>query len=83
MSDRLTLELYENSVQEPRTVEVAREPVTSAEQLRAPLFIPSRQLYYWTKEWQDGEATALSDLRLGRSRLFTDRDDLGRYLAGE
>jgi hypothetical protein len=47
---------------------------------RPPLFVPSDQLYYWTRKWQDGEREALGDLEEGRSRVFDDVNALARYL---
>jgi len=47
---------------------------------RPPLFVPSDQLYYWTRRWQDGENEALVDLEAGRSRVFDNVNELARYL---
>jgi hypothetical protein len=48
--------------------------------LRVPLFVPTRQLYYWTKEWQDGEREALADVEAGRTRQFVSGSDAASWL---
>lgn len=50
---------------------------------RIPIFVPSGQLYYWTKEWQDGEAEALRDIRAGRVRRFSSGADAADWLLGD
>ena len=47
-----------------------------------PRVIPISQAYYWTREWQEGEAEALRDLETGNSRVFADPRDAIRYLLG-
>lgn len=37
---------------------------------QAPLFVPRKQTYYWTLEWQHGEAEALREIAEGRARRF-------------
>lgn len=37
---------------------------------RAPTFIPRDQAYFWTQEWQDGEAEALREIEAGNVRHF-------------
>jgi len=36
----------------------------------------SDQSYYWTKEWQEGEAEADDDIKNGRTKVFRNMEDL-------
>lgn len=47
-----------------------------------PFAIPRSQLYYWTSEWQRGEAEAMDDVQHGRSQEFDNFVDLAKYLLG-
>lgn len=47
---------------------------------RMPLFIPRDQAYYWTREWQEGEAEADEEIRRGELRRFSDVDEAMRWL---
>ncbi len=47
---------------------------------RVPLFIPRSQAYYWTREWQRGEAEADEELRRGEARRFDDHQEALRWL---
>jgi hypothetical protein len=47
---------------------------------RVPLFIPRDQAYYWTREWQEGEAEADEEIRRGELRRFSDLDEALRWL---
>jgi hypothetical protein len=70
----LTLEPLHNTEQEATTdVSVTASAKASGEGagLRVPLFVPRSQMYYWTKDWQDGEAEALADIAAGRAHLFS------------
>jgi hypothetical protein len=51
--------------------------------LRLPLFIPRSQLYYWTREWQSGEAEALDDIVHGRVRRFSSGTDAAAWLLAD
>jgi hypothetical protein len=70
----LTIAPRQNAERRAETV-VSVFPVTSASPedagLRVPLFIPKNQAYYWTSEWQAGEAEAMADLTSGRVHRFT------------
>jgi hypothetical protein len=66
--DLLLIPLRENADQSRAVVEATF--ASTGKHDRPPLFVPRSQLYYWTKEWQAGEAEALEDLREGRSRTF-------------
>ena len=50
---------------------------------RTPLFVPKGQLYYWTAEWQRGEAEALADLGAGRFRMFSNGADAAAWLLAD
>lgn len=47
---------------------------------RMPLFIPRSQAYYWTREWQEGEAEALAELERGEGVVFEDPKEAVRWL---
>ena len=47
---------------------------------RVPLFVPRREAYYWTREWQDDEAEALKELERGEGRVFDDPKEAVRWL---
>jgi hypothetical protein len=47
---------------------------------RVPLFIPRDQLYYWTREWQRGEAEADGELLRGEGVSFDNPQDALRWL---
>jgi hypothetical protein len=47
---------------------------------RMPLFVPRDQAYYWTREWQEGEAEADEEIRRGKLQRFKDVDDAMRWL---
>jgi hypothetical protein len=50
---------------------------------RIPFSIPSSQLYYWTRRWQEDEARAMEELERGESRRFTKTADALRWLMSE
>lgn len=59
-------------------VDVARsEATTNIPQhlIHQPFFIPADQAYYWSREWQEGEAEADADLKAGEYVEFDDPDD--------
>lgn len=45
-----------------------------------PLFAPRGQVYYWTREWQNGEGEADEELRRGEGRVFDNTEDALRWL---
>lgn len=45
-----------------------------------PCSIPRDQLYYWTREWQEGEAEALAELERGEGVVFEDPKEAVRWL---
>jgi len=47
---------------------------------RVPLFIPRGQRYYWSREWQQGEAEADAELRRGEEVTFDNLQDAFRWL---
>jgi hypothetical protein len=50
---------------------------------RIPLCVPREQLYYWTTEWQTGEAEALRDIEAGRMRRFDSGADAADWLLSD
>ena len=59
--------------------------VTSADRFSRdrPVFIPASQLYYWTREWQDGEAEALAELDRGEGQVFESGADAAKWLLAD
>lgn len=45
--------------------------------------IDKSQAYFWTEEWQRGEIEATEDIKSGRTREFTDVEDLIASLEAE
>ncbi len=45
--------------------------------------IDKSQSYFWTEEWQHGEIEATEDVKVGRTREFTDVEDLIAALEAE
>lgn len=41
-----------------------------------PNIVPEDEAFFWTPEWQEGEAAAEADLAAGRTRRFATADDL-------
>lgn len=54
--------------------------VSARPRRRVPLFSRSDQLYYWTREWQEGEAEALAELERGEGVVFEDPKEAVRWL---
>lgn len=81
MPDPVLIPLRENAEQTSNVVEATFASTGVHE--RPPLFVPLGQLYYWTKEWQAGEAEALLDLREGRSRTFRDGTAAADFLLSD
>ena len=73
-----------------RLIAVTRERLATSEDARAELlryppttwfrFVPPNQAYYWTPEWQEGEAEAEREIRRGEIRRFTNLKDALRWL---
>jgi hypothetical protein len=81
MTDSATIALQENGAQGPEHIDVRGDTATSTVRRRVPLFVSRNQLYYWTREWQAGEAEALSDLEKGRFDTFPDGTSAARWLS--
>lgn len=47
---------------------------------RVPLFMPRGQAYYWSHEWQEGEAEADVEIGRGEARTFNDPGAAMRWL---
>ena len=80
MTDSATILVQENVSRGPELVEIRGDSSASTARRRAPLFVPSGQLYYWTREWQNGEEDALRDLEEGRFETFPDETSAARWL---
>jgi hypothetical protein len=81
----LTIEPRQNAEQKAATT-IASSPATSASKgpgFRLPYFVPKGQVYYWTLEWQKGEAEALADLAEGRVRRFASGADAATWLLAD
>ena len=48
-----------------------------------PLFVPRSQAYYWSEEWQEGEAKSLRDLAEGKVRRFGSGAEAARWLLAD
>ncbi len=78
MAKYLTLDL--NSVIGKSKVEIETRAESASVPFRrlpyrVPFFMPRGQAYYWTREWQEGEAEADEELRRGEARAFDDVED--------
>jgi hypothetical protein len=80
MNDLLEISAHENGAQSRLIVAAT---VASTGKNRPPLFVSRKQLYYWTKEWQAGEAEALRDVAEGRSRTFESGADAADWLLSD
>lgn len=83
MTEPLTLNLGAVKGEAAVTVDAKAEnaSVGSARpRRRVPLFSRSDQLYYWTREWQEGEAEALAELERGEGVVFEDPKEAVRWL---
>jgi hypothetical protein len=47
---------------------------------RPPLFVPRGQLYYWTREWQLGEAEAMREIENGETQTFANGTSAAKWL---
>lgn len=50
---------------------------------RVPLFVPADQVYYWSSEWQRGEAETRANLKAGNSKTFDSPLDAIRHLLSD
>ncbi len=83
MAEYLTLDLNSVSGKGDIKVEIRAESVSvpfARFPYRVPFFMPRGQAYYWTREWQEGEAEADEELRRGEARTFDDVEDALRWL---
>lgn len=51
--------------------------------VRAPVFVPRDQLYYWSREWQVAEAEALTDIAEGRVHRFASGAEASAWLLSD
>jgi hypothetical protein len=69
----LAIPLSENVSRGDDHVGVGGETFTTTVPRRnMPFFVYRDQLYYWTREWQDGEEEALREIAEGRFQTFQD-----------
>ncbi len=47
------------------------------------MFIPADQAYYWSSEWQRGEAETRANLKAGNAQTFDDPLDAIRHLLSD
>ena len=80
MTDSATIILRENGSRDSELADVLLDSAASTIRRRVPLFVSRGQLYYWTREWQAGEAEALQDLEEGRFDTFPDGSSAARSL---
>jgi len=45
-----------------------------------PMFIPADQAYFWSSQWQRGEAETRANLKAGNAQTFDDPLDAIRHL---
>jgi hypothetical protein len=83
MSDILTMPVHENLTRDHDTVGVGGETLSASLRRRIPFFVERSQLYYWTREWREGEAEALRDLGEGRFRTFSDGTSAAQWLLSD
>jgi hypothetical protein len=79
MNDTLTLPVLENVSRSTERVAATRASTRG----RPPLFVPRGQLYYWTHEWQDGEAEALREIADGQARRFPNGSSAAEWLLSD
>jgi hypothetical protein len=78
----LDLPLQENISATPDPVEMGGEGYSTVRR-RIPFFVARSELYYWTRQWQEGEREALRDLAEGRSRRFPDGASAAEWLLAD
>jgi hypothetical protein len=78
----LAIPLRANLSGGPELVELGGETYSTVRR-HMPFFVARDQLYYWTREWQAGEAEALRDLEEGRSRRFPDGTSAADWLLSD
>ena len=72
----------ETTAQQPRGFDVAPN-IAVRTGTQPPIFVPRNQLYYWTRDWQEGESMALRELESGEFRTFPDGSSAVRWLLDE
>jgi hypothetical protein len=79
----MSMILLENVAHGPEIVAARGDTATTTVRRGLPLFVPIRQLYYWSREWQNGENDALGDLEAGRFKTFPDGALAARWLLAD
>jgi len=82
VSDTVMISLRETTAQRPHTFDVAPNTAVRAG-TQPPIFVPRNQLYYWTRDWQEGELLAHRELDAGEFRTFPDGSSAVRWLLDE
>jgi hypothetical protein len=67
---------------EPEIAANSTSVPSDGERYSIPFFILRDQAYYWSHDWQRGEAEADAELRRGEARAFDDPEDALRWLDG-
>ncbi|MBA3246209.1 MAG: hypothetical protein H0T61_13680 [Actinobacteria bacterium] len=79
----ITLSTFETTGP-PASVELPVFETSSAGPSRdVPLFVPRNQAYYWTEEWQAGEAEALRELAEGKVIRFGSGAEAAQWLLAD
>jgi len=78
-----TLVPQENSPAPPRVFQAMETAKMNQSRRMVPLFVPRRQLYYWSQKWQEGEREALRELAEGKGRTFADGSSAAAWLLGD
>ena len=81
MDDVLTVPLLENASRSDDMV--AASVASTGRWNRPPVFVPLSQLYYWTREWQEGEAAALREIAEGKTRRFPDGTSAANWILSD
>ena len=50
---------------------------------KVPMFIPANQAYFWSSQWQQGEAETRANLKAGNAQTFDDPLDAIRHLLAD
>lgn len=73
----------QDAVRPGEAVTNALTTVGDVSPIRIPISIPSNQLYYWTRKWQEGEQEALREIEAGKGRRFESARDAIHWLLSD
>ena len=68
-------------VQPGDNLEFGLDPATGVVTVTGLKTIPAEQAWFWTEEWQQGEAEASADYAAGRTKTFESAEDFLASLA--